>query len=258
MKFIVAEIGHEIGTITFNNPEKRNALGSEMLNELTECLEYFKQKKARAVIIRAKKGVKVWSAGHDISELAKPGRDPLSYDDPLEITLRAIEQFPAPVIALIEGSVWGGACELAFTCDIIVAGLDSTFAITPAKIGVPYNSSGLLHFTNALGSKIVKEMFFTAKPISAQRAEFLGVVNHTIPEEDIEDFVYNMALTISENSPLAITAIKEQLRMLSHAFPMNPVTFEKIQGLRRRVYGSEDYKEGIEAFLEKRKPVFKG
>ena len=124
--------------------------------------------------------------GHDVGELPEERRDPLGWDDPLRYLVRAIEEFPAPVIAMIEGGVWGGACELAFACDLIIAEPTVTFAVTPARLGVPYNVSGMLTFLNACSLAIVKEMVFTAKPITAERAERLGIVNHTLPAEDCE------------------------------------------------------------------------
>jgi methylmalonyl-CoA decarboxylase len=210
------------------------------------------------VVIRAAAGVKVWSSGFDINELPVSGRDPLSYNDPLEQALRAIQLFPAPVIAMIEGSVWGGACDLSFICDIAIGCPTSAFAITPAKIGVPYNSTGILHFINVVGPRMTREMFFTARPIDAERALHVGILNHLVPTEELEAFSYAMAAQIAENSPLAIAVIKEQLRLLGNSHPLSPETFERIQGLRRRAYDSADYVEGKNAFYEKRKPVFKG
>lgn len=258
MPLIQTEFNDQIGTIIFSNPDKKNALSKDVLNGIINALDEFKKQDARAVILRAPKGSKVWSSGHDVHELAERGHDPLAYDNPLESAIRAIEHFPAPVIALIEGTVWGGACEIAFNCDILIATPDVTLAITPAKIGVPYNPSGLLRFLNMLEMSTVKEMFYTAKPISAERAERLGILNHIVPNDKIEDFVFEIAKQITRNSPLAITVIKEQLRILGKAHPLSPETFERIQLLRSEVFGSNDYKEGIEAFLEKRRPVFKG
>ena len=107
-------------------------------------------------MLRARSGVKVWSSGHDVGELPEGGRDPLGWDDPLRYFVRAIEECPAPVIAMIEGGVWGGACEVAFACDLIIAAPSATFAVTPARLGVPYNVSGMLTFLNACSLRIVK------------------------------------------------------------------------------------------------------
>jgi methylmalonyl-CoA decarboxylase len=159
---------------------------------------------------------------------------------------------------MVEGGAWGGACDLAFVCDIIVASPTASFAITPAKIGVPYNCSGILHFMNVLGLHTVKEMFFTAEPLSAERAVDVGIVNHLVPAEELEAFTYAIARKITALSPLALRVIKEQLRILSGCISVSPETFERIEGLRRLAYESADYREGIAAFLEKRKPVFRG
>lgn len=258
MSLITTSYNDLIGTITFNHDETRNSLSNDLLNELIGAFHLFEQHKARAVIIRAKAGVKVWSSGFDIKELPIPGRDPLSYNDPLEQALRVIQLFPSPVLAMIEGSVWGGACDLAFICDIAIGCPSASFAITPAKIGVPYNSTGILHFINVVGPRMAREMFFTARPIDAERALQVGILNHLVPSDELESYSYAMARQITENSPLAIAVIKEQLRLLGNSHPLSPETFERIQGLRRKAYDSADYLEGKNAFYEKRMPKFKG
>ena len=103
-----------------------------------------------------------------MDELPKADIDPLPYDDPLEQILRAVKRFPAPIVAMVHGSVWGGACDLVLACDLVVADETASFAITPAKIGVPYNIVGILNFMSQLPLAVVKEMFFTADPIDAQ------------------------------------------------------------------------------------------
>lgn len=120
------------------------------------------------------------------------------------------------------------------------------------------NQAGLLTFLNAAHIHIAKEMLFTAQPIPASRLERMGIINHVVAAADFEQFTYATANTIARNAPLSISVMKEQLRILAAAHTMSPQDFERIQGLRRVVYSSHDYSEGISAFKEKRKPEFRG
>ena len=258
MALILTEFHDSIGTITFNHDSKRNALSGALIQGLIQALNDLIYQGARVIILRANKGASVWSAGFDITEFPQPGRDPLAYDDPLEQAIRAIQRCPAPVLALLEGSVWGGACELAMVCDILIGTAKTSFAITPVRLGVAYNPTGILHIINMVGMTMAREMLFTAQPVAATRALQIGLLNHLVPVAELEEFTYEMARTIAENSPISISVIKEQLRLLSNALPLSSETFERIQGLRRQVYDSHDFQEGQKAFLEKRKPVFKG
>lgn len=258
MAVINTQLQDNVGTITFNNPEHRNVLSKELIGEMMQSIGALQKGKMRVLVIRALKGSKVWSAGHDVHELPLPGRDPLSYNDPLVTVLRSVQSLPIPVIAMIEGSVWGGACDLALSCDILIGCHSASFCMTPAKIGVPYNVSGILHFMNIMGVNFAKEMFFTAEPLSAEQASKAGLLNHLVDAENLEGFTYDMAAKITRNSPLSIGVIKEQIRLLASAHPLSPNTFERVQGLRRTVYDSKDYGEGINAFLEKRPPRFTG
>jgi len=258
MKYIKLSSQDTVSIITFNDDKRRNCLSTALLEELIICLNKLDNINTRVVIIRANPGCKVWSSGFNIKELPRPGNDPLTYNNALEKALRAIQDFPAPVIAMIEGSVWGGACELAFICDILIGTPTASFAITPAKIGVPYNSSGIIHFLNMVSINIAKELFFTAKPFTAERAENLGILNHLVPADELEDFTIKIAKQISTNSPLSIKVIKKQLNTLGAADPLTPETFELIQDLRRQAYESEDYMEGLKAFIQKRPARFSG
>ncbi len=255
MDLILQSFDDGIGTLTLANDAKRNALSEELLDQLVSNLAEMKGRSARAVILTARKGSPIWSAGHDIAELASPGHDPLAYDNPLEKAIRAIQLFPAPVIAQVEGSVWGGACELVLTCDIRVGTPRTTFAITPAKLGVPYNLNGLLNLIGAVGLGTAKRMLFTAAPLSAAKAEALGMLSDVVPPETLEEFTLALARQIAANSALAISVMKEQLRILARAHAISPDTFEHVQTLRRMVYESADYREAIQAFLSKRKPA---
>ncbi len=174
----------------------------------------------RAVVLRAKPGVKIWSAGHDVDELPEGHRDPLGWSDPLRCLIRAIENHPAPVIAMIEGGVWGGACEAAMACDIVIAAPNATFALTPAKLGVPYNVSGMLTFLNSASLRTIKEMVFTARAVSAERALQAGLINRLVPLGDLEPFTYALAADIIGNAPLSIAVMKEELRILAGAHPI--------------------------------------
>lgn len=258
MSHIHTDIADDIGIITLCHQAKRNALSEMLINEIKAALGAFKAQSARVVILRAEPGAKVWSAGHLVDELPESGYDPLGWQDPLRSVIRDIEALPVPVIAMVEGGVWGGACELVFACDMIIATPEATFAATPAKLGVPYNVSGLLTFLNAATPHIAKELLFTGRPMSASRLESQGIINHVVPADKIEAFSREIAQGIVENSPLAISVMKEQLRILGAAQPLSPQDFERIQGLRRVVYRSADYREGIKAFKEKRKPVYRG
>jgi len=258
MALILIEKKDTTGIITLNHADKRNALSEALIDEITSALNDFRVQEIRAVVLRAQPGIKVWSAGHDVSELPDGGRDPLGWADPLRVLIRAIHEFPAPVIGLIEGSVWGGACEVAMACDILVATPEASFAITPAKLGVPYNLGGLMTLINMIPLPILNEMLYTAQPLPATQALNLGMINYIKSTEEIEAFVLAMAEGIGKNSPLSIGVMKDSLRLLSSAHAVTPDLFERIQGMRRVVYDSADYREGIRAFREKRKPVYTG
>lgn len=257
MSTVLTEVTGEVGTITLNRP-KVNALNAELIDEMTSALDSMKAENLRVVVLRAMRGAKVFSAGHEVSELPTHGRDPLTYSDPLRQVVRAIQLHPCPVIAMVEGTVWGGACELVMSCDLIVAARESTLAITPARLGVPYNISGIMNFMRVANIPLIKEMLFTAQPVSAQRMMDCGVINHVVSSEELESFTLQLATQIAGNSPLTVRIMKEELRVLTSAYPITPEVYERIQSLRREVYDSEDYREGIRAFLEKRKPIFHG
>src|SRR3972149_9791235 len=112
MRFISTQIEHYIGTISFQNPNKHNCLSKDLIEEIIAGFDICEQPHVRVVVLRTARGVPVWSAGHDVRELPEAGQDPLAYNIALENLLRRVQDFPAPVIAMIEGSVWGGACDL--------------------------------------------------------------------------------------------------------------------------------------------------
>ena len=163
MPMVLTSFADSIGTITLAAP-KHNALSSALVTEITSAFASLREQRARVVILAAQPGAPVWCAGHDVASSLPMAAIPLGWDDPLPQLIREIEEYHAPVIAMIEGTVWGGACEVAFACDLVVATPATTFAVTPAKLGVPYNVGGMVTFVNAANLRIVKEMAFTAAP----------------------------------------------------------------------------------------------
>jgi methylmalonyl-CoA decarboxylase len=247
-----------VGIITLDDQRRRNAIGAQLADGVVTALRSLHDQDVRVIVLRAAPGMDVWSAGHDIHELPRGQRDPLGYNDPLEELLRAVRTFPAPVIAMVHGTVWGGALDLVLSCDLVVADDTASFAITPANLGLPYNITGLLHFMGRLPVNLIKELFFTAAPIDARKAKEWLVINHLVAPDRLEAFTLELAATMATKSPLAMAVIKEQLRVLSDYQPIGAQVYERIQGLRRQAYDSQDYLEGLDAFAQKRQPIFRG
>lgn len=257
---ISVTITDKICFIEMKNPDHFNCLSEVMCNEMVDALDEAYRKECVGIVIKAECRRGVWSAGHDIRELPLDGNDPLSYDVPMERLLRKVQNVPIPVIAYANGTVWGGACDLCVSCDMIIASDTATFAITPAKIGIPYNASGIMHFINQLGINKAREMFFTATPITAQDALNVGFVNQIAPADKLDELLEEKFLApLRRNSVLSISAIKRQFRILSKAASvLSSESFERINAYRTKVYNGADYKEGITSFLEKRQPEYKG
>lgn len=258
VRLIESECQDRIGVITLNCPARRNCLSSALIAQTIQAISELEKQGALVLILRAYEGAQVFSAGHDVRELPQGGRDPLGYEDPLEQLIRAVQDSRLPVLAMVEGTVWGGACDLCMSCDMVICAEDSTFTMTPARLGVPYNPSGLVRFLKNLGPHHAKELFFVARPFSAERARALRMVNHVVPREQLVEFTLDLARTIAANAPLAVQVLKMQFRALLKGQMLSAETFERIQEMRREVYESRDYLEGLAAFREKRPAVFLG
>lgn len=249
--------GH-VTELTMLNSAKHNAFNARMSSEFVDALAAAQLDGARAVIVRAEPGVKVWSAGHDISELPVGDDDPLTWTNTLAAMMDEVAAFPLPVIAAVEGGVWGGACELVMAADVVVAVETSTFAITPAKLGVAYSSAGVSRFLAALPVHIVKEMFFTATPLSAQRAYDLGLVNHLVSDVDRLGAVsLQLGQRMAELAPLTLRSIKAEAQAITLPAHTADQSVE-LARLRAAAWSSQDYQEGIAAFRQRRSPEFNG
>lgn len=245
--------------VTLRNSERRNALSPEVLDALLESLDQAERSGVRALILRAEAGVTTWSAGFAIDALPLNGTDPLTWTNPLEAVLHRIRSVGFPVIAAVEGGVWGGACELVLTCDLIVATRTATMAITPVRLGVPYNTAGVMRLLSALPLNVAREMFFTGDPISTTEWARYGVVNRLAENSaDMESQARSLARRIAERAPLAVRAIKGEISTLTDARSLTSDDFERLTELRRAAWMSEDYREGVQSFLEKRAPRFTG
>jgi len=248
--------GH-VAILTMQDPAKRNALGSAMLDGLTQAFHSFGRGDVRAVVLRARPEDRVWCAGFDIGELA-PDFDPLAQDGPLQALFRCVAECRAPVIAMLHGSAWGGGTDLALRCDIAVADPTCSLAFTPARLGLPYDPDGLLNVLLRAGLHVAMEMFSTADPVLADRALALGLVNHVVPVAELEAFTYALAGRIAANAPLSVTSAKQQLRALAQAMPLAPAVAQRLQEGRRQALRSDDFRDGLTAFHARRAPVFRG
>lgn len=245
-----------ISTLTMHDAARRNALGADMLDGLISAFDAMTPD-IRAVILRAGHDQPVWCAGFDIHALT-PGYDPLARDGQLQALFSRIAHCPAPVLAMVRGSTWGGGTDLALRCDMVVADTSSRFAFTPARLGLPYDAEGLLNVLLRTGPAVALEMFATAEPILAERALAVGLINHLIEPEALEQFTMQIAHTISANAPLSVSSAKMHLRALATALSFTSPVAQSLAESRARALGSQDYAEGLSSFAAKRRPHFKG
>ena len=256
---MLSRIEDGVGYITFNNPEKHNAVSIEMWDALEKILDEFRSSKDIRVIVLNGAGGKSFVSGADISKFDKERSSKeavLSYNKRTQKVYELLETFPKPTIAMIDGYCIGGGLNLAVCCDIRICSEKSKFAMPAAKLSLGYPFSSIKRLFDVMGPGMAKHFMFTAEKISASEALACGLVQKLVSEENIETYVRDYALTISHNAPLTIKAMKQiGIEILKNPDERALLLCEQ---LASACFDSEDYKEGRKAFMEKRKPNFKG
>jgi enoyl-CoA hydratase len=251
---ILVEVDPPVATVTLNRPKVLNALSPELMREVTAALaELDRDETVRAVVLTG--GPKVFAAGADISDMAgRTAVEQLSRDQ--TGVWAGIASFSKPLIAAVNGYALGGGCELALTCDLIIAGDTARFGQPEVNLGVIPGAGGTQRWPRSAGKYVAMEVMLSGSPVTAHRAYELGIVNKVVPAEMAVELARRMARQLAAKPPLALRMAKESVLK---AFE-SPLA-EGLAAERKSFYflfATEDQKEGMRAFLEKRKGVFRG
>ncbi|UYN89402.1 MAG: enoyl-CoA hydratase/isomerase family protein [Anaerolineales bacterium] len=243
-----------LAIVRLNRPDKLNALSPEMLRALAEAMESMNaDEQVRVIVLYG--GERAFAAGADIEAMAKAG--------PVDIFVRntralwqRIWGIDKPVVAAVSGVAFGGGCELALGCDLIVAGQTARFAQPEIKLGIMPGAGGTQRLTRAIGPARAMEMVLTGEPLGAEAALQAGLVNRVVPDEQVLDAAIELAAVVAERPAVAVRLARQALRYGLERTLQEGMELERRNYLM--AYDTQDQKEGMAAFLEKRKPEFKG
>jgi enoyl-CoA hydratase/carnithine racemase len=257
-KLVIDEPAEGVVRLRISNPEKRGALDHEILDSITASLG---EQTARCLVITG--DGPVFSAGYDIgnfndeSAFSQAAEKLVAH--PFTDAIDAIEAYPYPVIAAVNGHAIGGGLEMAVTCDIRIAARAVRMGMPPAKIGLVYGHTGLRRFIEVCGLANTNELFYSGRNVDAERAYEMGLVNQVVDPDQLEETVLSLAAEIAANSPLSLEGNKKIIRTL-RAIPgqLPKDVEEELVELRESCFYTEDFREGITAFAEKRRPRWKG
>ncbi|UVO26830.1 enoyl-CoA hydratase [Bradyrhizobium arachidis] len=256
---ILKAVSDGVGVITFNNPGKRNAMSLEMWEGFGQALTSLLDDDAVRVVVLRGAGGKAFVSGADISQFEKTRHNAAAseeYAKRNEAQRALLADYPKPTIACIQGFCLGGGMQVAMLTDIRIASASSQFGIPAAKLGIAYGYDGLRHLVSLVGPSWARLLMYTGMRIDAAEALRIGLVERVIPDDELWGAVMEIAHTVSENAPLAIKAAKITIaQILKDAGDRD---MEAIKAIGTACMDSADFREGRQAFMEKRKPQFSG